>query len=106
MLHAYHKGDYAEARTFAHKMNTPGVMNMPGAWLTKATTTAPHGQLGDVEAGRKGVQELLALMPDFALRGREELSKWYLPDLVDSLMEGLQKAGLESARFQAEAKLG
>jgi len=95
MLHAYHKGDYAGARTFALKMNTPGVMNMPGAWLTKATTTAPHGQLGAVEAGRNGVQELLVLMPDFALRGRDELSKWYLPDLVESLMEGLQKAGLE-----------
>jgi TolB-like protein len=104
LLDAYHKGDYAGARTFALKMNMPGVMNMPGAWLTKATTTAPHGQLGEVEAGRKGVQELLLLMPDFALRGREELSKWYLPDLVDSLMEGLRKAGLEIPRSEAEAK--
>ena len=95
MLDAYHDGDYAAARNFALKMNMPGVMNMPGAWLTKATTTAPHGQLGDVEAGRKGVQELLTLMPDFAFRGRDELSKWYLPDLVESLMEGLVKAGLE-----------
>ncbi|MGA3044465.1 MAG: protein kinase [Bryobacteraceae bacterium] len=106
MLYAYHKGDYAEARTFALKMNTPGVMNMPGAWLTKATTTAPYGQLGEVEAGRKGVQELLLLMPDFPLRGREELSKWYLPDLVDSLMDGLRKAGLEIPRPQAEAEQG
>jgi len=27
-------------------------------------------------------------MPDFAVRGRDELSKWYLRDLVEGLMEG------------------
>jgi non-specific serine/threonine protein kinase len=98
LLDAYRRGDYHGARTFALKMN------MPGLWLTKAMTTALQGQLGEVEAGRKGVQELLLLKPDFALIGRDELSKWYLPDLVESLIEGLHKAGLEIQRPEAEGK--
>jgi TolB-like protein/Flp pilus assembly protein TadD len=79
-------------------------MNMPGLWLVKVMTTALQGQLGEVEAGRKGVQELLLLRPEFALIGRDELAKWYLPDLVESLMEGLRKAGLEIPGSEAEAK--
>jgi serine/threonine-protein kinase len=36
------------------------------------------------------------MMPDFPSTGRDEFSKWYLPELVDHLMDGLRKAGLET----------
>jgi hypothetical protein len=35
------------------------------------------------------------MMPDFPQTGRGEFAKWYLPELVDHLMDGLRKAGLE-----------
>ena len=88
-LDAYRRGDFQGAQKFAQKMN------MPGLWLTRATATALHGQLGESEAGRKSVQELLLLQPDFTLKAHDELSKWFPPELVKSLLDGLRKAGLE-----------
>ena len=33
--------------------------------------------------------------PDFASVVRDEFGKWYLPDLVEHLIDGLRKAGLD-----------
>jgi adenylate cyclase len=96
-LDAYRRGDFQGAQKFAQKMN------MPGLWLTKATATALHGQLGEFEAGRKSVQELLLLQPEFALKAHDELSKWFDPELVKSLLVGLRKAGLEIPEPGAKA---
>jgi len=41
------------------------------------------------------VRELLALEPDFASAVRDEFGKWYLPDHVEHLIDGLRKAGLD-----------
>ncbi|HET7841863.1 MAG TPA: hypothetical protein VFM21_09670, partial [Terriglobia bacterium] len=89
LLDAYRKGDYQEARKYALKFN------LQGLWLTTVLRAAVHAQLGEIEAARTCVEELLALAPDSAAFGREELSKWYPPELVDSLLEGLRKAGLD-----------
>jgi hypothetical protein len=40
---------------------------------------------------------LLVLRPDFAVIGPDDLGKWYPPDLVDHLIDGLRKAGLDVA---------
>jgi TolB-like protein len=96
-LDAYRKGDFQGAQKFAAKMS------MPGLWLTKATATALHGQLGEFEAGRKSVHELLLLQPEFALKAHEELSKWFAPELVENLLIGLRKAGLKAPEDQSPA---
>ncbi len=88
---AYRKGDYSGARTFALKIN------MPGFYFTQAMLTALYGQLGEREAAGKALRELLVLEPGFALVARDEFSKWYLPELVEALLDGLRKAGLEIA---------
>ena len=41
------------------------------------------------------MRELLLLRPDFAGIARDELGKWYPRDLVDHLIDGLRKAGLD-----------
>jgi hypothetical protein len=41
------------------------------------------------------VRELLALKPDFLVVARKELGKWWEPELVEHLIDGLRKAGLE-----------
>ncbi|HET9261564.1 MAG TPA: hypothetical protein VFO14_00845 [Vicinamibacterales bacterium] len=41
------------------------------------------------------LRDLLALRPDFAEIARDQFAKWYLPDLVEQLIDGLRKAGLD-----------
>ena len=93
-LDAYRKGDYGAARAFVPKAQQPG--NFFGVSLSAAL----YGQLGDREEAAKALRELLALRPDFAAIAREQFEKWYLPDLVEQLIDGLRKAGLQIADEQ------
>jgi serine/threonine protein kinase len=86
---AYRKGDYRGALDVALKIN------MPGFWRTNLALATSYGQLGEREASRNAVRDLLVLRPDFPLVGREELGKWWDPELVKHLIDGLGKAGLE-----------
>ena len=88
---AYRKTDYRTAVGFVLKVN------MPGFWRTNLALAAAYGQLGEREAACNAVRELLALRPDFPAVAHEELGKWWNPVLVDHLLEGLRKAGLETA---------
>ena len=89
LLDAYRQGDYQGARTFLSKAH------MRGQAYSTALSAAVLGQLGDTEAARSGVRDLLALQPDFARTARAQFGKWYLPGLVEHLIDGLRKAGLE-----------
>jgi len=86
---AYRQRDYRGALDYALKVN------MPGFWRTNLALTAAYGQLGEEEAARESAHGLLALRPDFPTIAREELEKWWDPGLVEHLIEGLRKAGLE-----------
>jgi TolB-like protein/Tfp pilus assembly protein PilF len=86
---AYRNGDYQTARTFVLKLH------MPTLFFSYVMLAAVYGQLGEREAAGQALRDLLRLKPDFALTGRDELAKWYLPELVEQLMDGLRKAGLE-----------
>lgn len=88
---AYRQGDYGGARDAALKIN------MPGFWGTHFVLAATYGQLGERNAARNALRALLALRPDFAAVAREELGKWFGPELVEHLIDGLRKAGLEIA---------
>jgi TolB-like protein len=88
---AYRKSDYRGALDVAFKVN------MPGFWRTCLALAAAYGQLGECEAAAKALKDLLALRPEFATGAREELAKWWEPELVEHLMDGLHKAGLEIA---------
>jgi len=97
-FHAYRTGDYRAALEFALKVN------MPGFWRNELALAATYGQLGEVEMARSAAQELLAARPEFSTKAREECRKWWEPDLVEQILEGLRKAGLElGAEGQAAA---
>jgi hypothetical protein len=81
--------DYRSALEIALKVN------MPGFWRTQVAFAAAHGQLGEEDAARRAVRELLKINSDFAVVARDELRKWYDPDLTEHLLEGLAKAGLD-----------
>ena len=55
---AYRKSDYRGALDIAHKIN------MPGFWRTQLALATAYAQLGEREAARNAVRELLALRPD------------------------------------------
>lgn len=86
---AYRKGNYRGALEINQKVN------MPGFWRTQAAFAAAYGQLGEMGAARKAVRALLTVRPDFAATAREECQKWWQPELVEKILEGLRKAGLE-----------
>jgi serine/threonine protein kinase len=86
---AYRKSDYSGALDIALKINTRGI------WGAILVLAAAHGQLGEREAAQAAVRELLALMPYFAATARQECEKWWEPQLVEHLLDGLSKAGLK-----------
>jgi TolB-like protein/Tfp pilus assembly protein PilF len=88
---AYRKGDYRLSLEFARKVN------MPSLWRTCAVMAAAFGQLGVIESARILLQTLLTLRPNFQAEARKDLAIFWGPDLVEGLIEGLQKAGLEIA---------
>jgi serine/threonine protein kinase/tetratricopeptide (TPR) repeat protein len=97
LFDAYRKGDYRGALEFSQKVN------MPAFWRTNLALAAINGQLGELEAARKAERALLAVRPDFATAARDECAKWWEPELVEKLLDGLRKAGLEIADLQGTA---
>ena len=50
---------------------------------------------GSPAAGRITVRELVALRPDYPAVARHELGKLLDPELVEHVIDGLRKAGLD-----------
>jgi TolB-like protein/cytochrome c-type biogenesis protein CcmH/NrfG len=98
LFHAHHKGDYRAAVGFATRINIPGYFWVP------LTVAAASGHLGDRAAAQKAVRELLAIRPDFGSMARAEFEKWFQPDLVESYLDGLGKAGLEIVYTSASGR--
>jgi tetratricopeptide (TPR) repeat protein len=86
---AYREGEYKVSLEFAYKVN------MPGFWRTQLAIAANSGQLGQQAAANEALQTLLIQRPDIATLPREELAIWWQPEMVEHLIVGLSKAGLE-----------
>ncbi|HYA24203.1 MAG TPA: hypothetical protein VEF05_08580, partial [Terriglobales bacterium] len=89
LFDAFRKQDYRLTLEIAQRVN------MPGFWRTNIALATTYGHLGEVEPARKAIQMLLAARPEFATSAREQCLKWWYPELVDQIMEGLRKAGLD-----------
>ncbi len=90
-LNEYRKANYRQAVEEGVKANVSGIF-----W-TNVLLAAAYGQLGEHKAARDAVQTLLAQKEDFAESARKTIAKWYDAELVEHLIEGLRKAGLEIA---------
>jgi adenylate cyclase len=85
----YRRGEYENAFAEALKFNYPGLFWDP---LIRA---AALGQMGRKRDAGTAVGELLKLEPDFTARARRMIGYYVKVDnLVDTIIEGLQKAGL------------
>jgi TolB-like protein len=94
---AYRKRDYRAALDAALKIN------MPRFWRAHLALAVSYGQLGERDAARIALRQLLSLKPEFASAAHQELAKTWDSELVEHLMEGLRKAGLESAGDEGPA---
>ena len=86
---AYRKKDYRKALGVALQLNAPK------SYYTHAVLAICYAQLGQMQEARKALGDMLALKPNYAQVARELHSRWIEPDLVEELMDGLRKAGLE-----------
>ena len=89
VYYAYHQGDYRGTVELARKVN------MPGHWGGHVMIAAACGQLGEREAAGRALRDLLGLRPDFAAIVRAGARRWWDPEYVERLIDGLRKAGLE-----------
>ena len=91
VFNAYRQRDYRSSADAALRIN------MPGYFWGPATSAAAFGQLGERGRAQKAVEELLAIRPDFVTAAREEFGKWFDDELSEHYVDGLRKAGLETA---------
>jgi adenylate cyclase len=90
-FNAYRKCDYHGALSYALKIN------LPGYHATHMVLAVCYAQLGQRDEAAKAVQELLKLSPDVARIVRPGLGMLLDPELVEQMIDGLRKAGLEIA---------
>jgi TolB-like protein len=90
-LGALQAGDYDAALTWALRIDAPTWFAAP---LTVAASAALAGRL---DLAQREIERLGALYPEFGLSGRLQLENWLGNNaLVEILMDGLQRAGLEA----------
>ena len=88
-FHAYRERDYPAALAIAQKVN------LPDHWGQQVAITIACGQLGDRKAAGNALKRLLDIRPNFADIARQEFGKWWDPEFVEQMIDGLRTAGLE-----------
>lgn len=89
-LDHYRKGEYREALGVQLEMNVPNNQGI------QAGLAAVYGQLGDSEKAKTTLDHILKLWPEFAKDPRAWfVRRRFSAELLESLMDGLRKAGLE-----------
>ncbi|MCI0603137.1 protein kinase [bacterium] len=86
----YSRGEYDQALEQAKRVN------MPGFFWPPLVIASVCGELGRKTEAESAVNELIAIDPEFAVHARRYIEPWhYASGLMDQLLEGLRKAGLE-----------
>jgi adenylate cyclase len=86
----FHKGEYEEALACANRVDVPGLF---WPFLVMASACGHLGRRTEAEAA---VRDLLALDPEFAAHVRYNVGTWHFASgLMEPILEGLRKAGLE-----------
>ena len=86
----FEKGEYTEALECANRVD------VPGAFWPYLVIASACGHLGRRAEAESAVRDLLALDPDFAAHARANVGTWHFASgLMDPILEGLRKAGLE-----------
>jgi adenylate cyclase len=90
VLDRYRKHEYIEAKASAIEINLPKNV------MVQATLAAAYGQLGELEKAKSIIDQIREDKPEFDVNPRAEFRARRMPDeLVESIMDGLRKAGLD-----------
>ena len=84
----YWSGNYRAAIDEAVRTNAPYLF-----WL-QIVLAAAHGQLGEQQPASDAVRTLMTQIPSFSANPRAILNTWLQTDMVEHLIQGLQKAGM------------
>jgi TolB-like protein len=87
----YWSGNYRAAIDEAIRTNAPYLF-----WL-QIVLAAAHGQVGEQQPASAAVRALMTLIPSFSANPRAVLHTWIQADMVEHLIQGLQKAGMSIA---------
>src|SRR4029077_15322915 len=86
----FHKGEYEQALECANRVD------MPGLFWPYLVMASACGHLGRRTEAAAAVRDLLALDPEFAAHARSNVGTWHFASgLMEPILEGLRKAGLE-----------
>ena len=89
------KGEYKQSRDYALKMN------LPNNYMVQASLTAAYALNGEQEKAEKTLQHVLELKPNYPEDPRLPFRTRGMPkELIEDIMSGLGKAGLEIKRAQ------
>jgi TolB-like protein len=90
-FHHFRKGEFEQALEYAKRVN------MPQYFVYHELIAATLGWLGDESAAAEAAARFLEVLPLPAAQFEELLNRWHYlePDVVDLLMNGLRKAGVE-----------
>jgi len=102
VLYRYEREEYAFALAELDKVQ------MPQFFWTHLLRAAALGQMGRTQEAETSVQDLLAIRPAFRQEAVSLMHVWQLPEpLLQSILDGLSKAGLDIAGPLAkQAKAG
>jgi adenylate cyclase len=92
VLDHYRKGEYHEAKAAAH------AIELSQNAMVQEVLAATYGQLGELENAKRKIDEILKLHPEVAENPRAPFLARKIPaELIEALMDGLGKAGLQVA---------
>ena len=95
---SFNKGDYEKALEHATRVNMPGMFWQP------LVVACLCGLLGRQAEAAAAVKELRKLEKDIEIHARHFIECWhYSSGLMDRILEGLSKAGLQIAESEAAA---
>lgn len=88
-INEYRQGNYERALAFARRID------MTDYWRKPFVATIALAQLGRIDEAKQSLTRMLELYPAFADDPYGECRKWnWSEDLIDHMLDGLQKAGL------------
>jgi class 3 adenylate cyclase/TolB-like protein len=91
------KGEYKESIDYALKMN------MPGNFMVQASLAAAYAMNGEQAKAEKTLAHILEIRPEYPNDPRAPFRARGMPsELIEGIMEGLRKAGLEVKSAQPE----
>jgi hypothetical protein len=78
-------------------------MNLPNNYMVQASLTAAYALNGEQEKAEKTLKHVLELKPDYPEDPRLPFRARGMPtELIEGIMSGLRKAGLEIKQVQSE----